>query len=105
MILLRSNVPLKVDTALEKGEKLGTLTRIILVTHSHKSPFNGSDSKLMTLFPYNYNTALTWKKSWDTGSKTVKHIILTEPLYTICRECEISCRQTPKISTDATERH
>ena len=53
MILLRSNVPLKVDTALEKGEKLGTLTRIILVTHSHKSLFNGSDSKLMTLFPYN----------------------------------------------------
>ena len=33
MILLRPNVPLKVDTTLEKGEKLGTLAHIILVAH------------------------------------------------------------------------
>ena len=73
--------------------------------HSHKSLSNASDSKLMTLFPYNQNTALTWKKIWDNGSKRVKHTILPEPLHTICVECERSCRQTPHMPTDATEQH
>ena len=63
MILLRSNVPLKIDTTLEKGKKIGRLTHIILVAHSHKNLFNGSDRKLMTLLPCSQNTSLTWKKS------------------------------------------
>ena len=96
---------LTVDTTLEKGGKLVTLTDIILVAHSHKSLSNGSDSKLMTLFSYNQNIALTRKKSWDTGSKRVKHTILPEPLHTIQRECERSCRQAPHIPRDTTEQH
>ena len=48
MILLRSNVQLKVDTTLEKRGEIGTLNHIILAAHSHKSLSSGSDSKLMT---------------------------------------------------------
>ena len=87
MILLRSNVPLKLETTLEKGKKIGTLTHIILVAHSHKSLLNGSDRKLMALFPCSQNTSLTWKKFGKLDQRTVKHTILTESLHTIHREC------------------
>ena len=63
------SIMIKVDTTLKKGEKLGTLTHIIPVAHSHKSLSNVLDFKLMTLFLYNQNTALKWKKSWDNESK------------------------------------
>ena len=75
------------------------------MAHSHKSLSSGSDSKLMTLFPYKQNTALTWKKCCNTGSKRVKHTILPELLHTIHIEYERSCRQTPHIPRDATEQH
>ena len=67
MILLRSNVPLKLETTLEKGKKIGTLTHIILVAHSKsiewiRQKINGSISMQPKHFP-------DMKKIWETGSK------------------------------------
>ena len=61
-----TSAPLKVDTTQKTGGKLGTLTYIMPMSHSHTSQSNSSDCKLMTLFPYNHNTALKWTKRWNT---------------------------------------
>ena len=72
-----SNLKLK-EITLEKEEKLGTLTHIILMTHSHKSLSNGSDSKLMTLQAKHCTDMEEKLQHWIKESQT-HHITGTSP--------------------------
>ena len=96
MILLRSNVSLKVNTTLEKGKKLGTLTHYLssgTLTQKSIQWFRQQINDPISIQP-KHCTGM--EKRWDTRSKTVNHTILPEALH---------CRQTPHIPTDTTEQH